>query len=88
MDEIRQGLRYLFQTSSNYTLLASGTGHAGMEMAIANLVEPGDTVVVGNKGIWVRRASAAAGRLAEHGWMGLDGAGWGWLPGCGWLVLG
>ena len=53
MDEVQEGLRYLFQTSSKYTLCASGTGHAGMEMAIANLVEPGETVVVGNKGIWV-----------------------------------
>jgi alanine-glyoxylate transaminase/serine-glyoxylate transaminase/serine-pyruvate transaminase len=53
MDEVQQGLRYLFQTSSPYTLCVSGTGHAGMEAAIANLVEPGETVIVGNKGIWV-----------------------------------
>ncbi|KAL4431336.1 hypothetical protein ABPG75_006592 [Micractinium tetrahymenae] len=63
MDEIRQGLRYLFQTSSNYTLLASGTGHAGMEMALANLVEPGDTVLVGVNGIWGARAADMAERL-------------------------
>ncbi|EFN60011.1 hypothetical protein CHLNCDRAFT_48400 [Chlorella variabilis] len=66
MDEIRQGLRYLFQTSSNYTLLASGTGHAGMEMAIANLVEPGDTVVVGNKGIWGARVADMAERFGAN----------------------
>jgi hypothetical protein len=53
MDEVQQGLRYLFQTDSKYVLCVSGTGHAGMECAIANLTEPGDTVVVGNKGIWV-----------------------------------
>lgn len=29
MDEIQEGLRYLFQTKSPYTLLISGTGHAG-----------------------------------------------------------
>ncbi len=29
MDEIQDGLRYLFQTSSKYVLLISGTGHAG-----------------------------------------------------------
>lgn len=29
MDEIQAGLRYVFQTSSKYTLLVSGTGHAG-----------------------------------------------------------
>jgi hypothetical protein len=53
MDEVQEGLRYLFQTDSNYTLCTSGTGHAGMEMAIANLVEPGDKVLVGVNGIWV-----------------------------------
>lgn len=43
--------RYVFQTDTKYTLCMSGTGHAGMEAAIANLVEPGETVVVGNKGL-------------------------------------
>jgi aspartate aminotransferase-like enzyme len=42
--------RYVFQTDTKYTLCMSGTGHAGMEATIANLVEPGETVVVGNKG--------------------------------------
>lgn len=53
MDEVQQGLRYLFQSDTKYTLCASGTGHAGMEMAIANLLEPGEKIVVGNNGIWV-----------------------------------
>lgn len=55
MDEIQEGLRYTFQTDSKYTLMVSGTGHAGMEACIANLVEPGDKVVVGNMGIWGER---------------------------------
>mmetsp|Transcript_9506 Transcript_9506/g.28846 ORF Transcript_9506/g.28846 Transcript_9506/m.28846 type:complete len:416 (-) Transcript_9506:304-1551(-) len=55
MDEVQEGLRYVFQTDSKYTLMVSGTGHAGMEACIANLVEPGDKVVVGNKGIWGTR---------------------------------
>lgn len=50
-----QGLRYLFQTESPYVLLVSGTGHAGMEAAIANILEPGETIVVGNSGIWGQR---------------------------------
>jgi alanine-glyoxylate transaminase/serine-glyoxylate transaminase/serine-pyruvate transaminase len=66
MDEIRAGLRYLFQTASNFTLLASGTGHAGMEMAIANLVEPGDTVVVGVNGIWGARVADMAERFGAR----------------------
>ncbi|KAG1673233.1 hypothetical protein FOA52_013113 [Chlamydomonas sp. UWO 241] len=55
MDEIQEGLRYTFQTDSKYTLCVSGTGHAGMEACIANLVEPGDKVIVGNSGIWGQR---------------------------------
>ena len=33
----------------------SGSGHAGMEAVIANLLEPGETIVVGNHGIWGER---------------------------------
>ena len=29
MDEIQDGLRYIFQTKSKYVCLISGTGHAG-----------------------------------------------------------
>ena len=47
--EIQQGLQYVFQTSSKYTLLVSGSGHAGMEAAIANVIEPGETIIVGDK---------------------------------------
>ena len=37
----------------------AGTGHAGMEMCIANLLEPGETILVGVNGIWVRRGAGA-----------------------------
>ena len=30
-------------------------GHAGMEAAIANVLEPGETIIVGNSGIWGQR---------------------------------
>lgn len=66
MDEIQEGLRYLFQTKSPYTLCVSGTGHAGMEACIANLVEPGETVIVGNKGIWGERVCDMAGRFGAN----------------------
>ncbi|KAG2427967.1 hypothetical protein HXX76_011954 [Chlamydomonas incerta] len=62
MDELSEGLRYTFQTKSKYTLMVSGTGHAGMEAAIANLVEPGDKVVVGNAGIWGERVGILSRR--------------------------
>lgn len=63
MDEIQRGLRYLFQTESPYTLCVSGTGHAGMEAVIANLLEPGEKIVVANNGIWGERVSDMAGRF-------------------------
>lgn len=66
MDEVRQGLQYIFQTDSPYTLCISGTGHAGMEAALVNLLEPGETVLVGNKGIWGARAADMAERLGAN----------------------
>ncbi|GBF94809.1 hypothetical protein Rsub_07981 [Raphidocelis subcapitata] len=62
MDEISEGLRYCLQTDSKYTLMVSGTGHAGMEAAIANLLEPGEKIIVGNKGIWGQRVADLAAR--------------------------
>lgn len=62
MDEIQGGLRYAFQTSTKNTCLMSGTGHTGMEACISNLVEAGDTVLVGNSGIWGQRVCDMAER--------------------------
>jgi alanine-glyoxylate transaminase/serine-glyoxylate transaminase/serine-pyruvate transaminase len=46
MDETVKLLRYAFQTSNRITLPISGTGSAGMEAAVCNLVERGEDVVV------------------------------------------
>ena len=54
---------HMQQTDSKYTLMVSGTGHAGMEACIANLVEPGDKVVVGNAGIWGERVAEMSRRF-------------------------
>lgn len=35
---------------------------AGMEAAIANMLEPGETIVVGNNGIWGQRVADLAAR--------------------------
>ncbi len=58
MDEVRVGLRQVFATTNPFTLAMSGTGSAGMETVMVNLVEPGDRVVVGVNGVF-------GGRLAE-----------------------
>lgn len=62
MDDVKAGIQYAFQTKNPLTLAISGTGHAGMEAAICNLVERGDVVLIGVKGIWGERASDMANR--------------------------
>ena len=44
------------------TLAISGTGHAGMEAAVANAVEPGDIMLVGVNGLWGERVGDLASR--------------------------
>ena len=50
MNEVMQLCRFAFQTENARTFPVSGTGRAGLEAAIASLVEPGDRVVVGECG--------------------------------------
>jgi alanine-glyoxylate transaminase/serine-glyoxylate transaminase/serine-pyruvate transaminase len=58
MDDVRARLREVFRTRNELTLAMSGTGSAGMETVIVNLVEPGDRVVVAINGVF-------GGRLAD-----------------------
>ena len=44
------------------TLAISGTGHAGMEAAVANTIEPGDIMLVGVNGLWGERVGDLASR--------------------------
>nr|CAD7463634.1 unnamed protein product [Timema tahoe] len=62
MDEVKAGLQYVFQTKNPVTLAVSASGHGGMEMAMCNLVEPGDVVLVTVAGIWGMRAADMAAR--------------------------
>jgi alanine-glyoxylate transaminase / serine-glyoxylate transaminase / serine-pyruvate transaminase len=66
MDELRQLLRDLFQTGNELTFPVSGTGSAGMETAIDNLVEDGDEVVVGVNGVFGGRAADCAERMGAR----------------------
>jgi len=52
MDETKDLLRFVFQTKNTHTLPISGTGSAGMETCLVNLLEPGDEVVVGVNGVF------------------------------------
>ncbi|MEL6221479.1 MAG: alanine--glyoxylate aminotransferase family protein [Cyanobacteria bacterium J06627_8] len=55
MDEVQNLLRYVWQTKNAMTLPVSGTGSAAMEATLANVVEPGDVVLVGVKGYFGHR---------------------------------
>src|SRR5262245_20178215 len=55
MEDVKQLLRFVFQTTNALTFPVSGTGSAGMEACIVNLVEPGDEVVVGVNGVFGTR---------------------------------
>ncbi|MDT8370132.1 MAG: alanine--glyoxylate aminotransferase family protein [Longimicrobiales bacterium] len=58
MDDVNARLREVFGTENQMTFPVSGTGSAAMEASLANLVEPGDRVIVGVNGVF-------GGRLAE-----------------------
>ncbi len=62
MDEVSELLRYAWQTDNEYTIAISGTGSSAMEAAFANVVEPGDRVLVGVNGYFGRRMADMAGR--------------------------
>ncbi len=59
MDELKQLLQYAFQTKNEMTMAVSAPGSAGMEMCFANLVEPGDKVIVCQNGVF-------GGRMKEN----------------------
>ena len=62
MDDTVGLLRQVFGTENRLTLPVSGTGTAGMEAALANVVEPGDGIVVGVKGYFGERIADIAAR--------------------------
>lgn len=55
MNELKELLRYAFQTANAVTLPVSGPGSVGMETCFVNLIEPGDTVVVCRNGVFGSR---------------------------------
>lgn len=66
MNETMELLRLVFQTENQLTLPMSGTGSAGMETVMVNLIEPGDKVVVGVKGVFGQRMRDIAGRCGAE----------------------
>src|SRR5213592_3125558 len=79
MDETMDRLRCVFRTRNPLTLPLSGTGSAGMEACFVNLLEPGDTAIVGANGVFgdrmcevARRTGADVVRVEERWGLPLD----------------
>ena len=66
MDEVQSMLRQVFQTTNHMTMAISGTGSAGMETCVVNLIEPGDRMIVGVNGVFGGRMADVAERLGAE----------------------
>jgi alanine-glyoxylate transaminase/serine-glyoxylate transaminase/serine-pyruvate transaminase len=62
MTENQELLRYVWQTDNQFTIPVSGTGSAAMESTLANIVNPGDRVLVGVNGYFGERLCDMASR--------------------------
>jgi alanine-glyoxylate transaminase/serine-glyoxylate transaminase/serine-pyruvate transaminase len=63
MNELQAMLRRIFRTSNAMTMAVSGTGMAGMETCLSNLLEPGDRMVVCVNGVFGSRMVDMAQRM-------------------------
>ena len=62
IDQVKKMARYVFETRSKWILGVAGPGSAAMEMAIVNLVSPGDAVLSVCNGYFSGRLSEMAER--------------------------
>src|SRR6476661_1757021 len=58
MEALRADLRLVYGTKNAFTIPLTGTGMAGMESCLANLLEPGDRILIGVNGFF-------GGRMVE-----------------------
>lgn len=74
MDETQSLLREVFRTRNEWTMCAPGTGMAGMEAALINLLEPGDEALIcvhgvfGERMVDICRRIGAAVRRVDADW--------------------
>ena len=66
MDEIKAGLRRVFDTANEMTLPISGPASAGQEACIVNLLEPGDKAVICINGVFGGRLQDMARRAGAE----------------------
>jgi len=66
LDLTCERLRAVFRTANALTLPVSGTGSAGMEACFVNLLERGDTAIVGVNGVFGERMCEVARRCGAE----------------------
>ena len=66
MEYNKAALKRLFRTANDLTFPISGTGSAGMEAALCNVLEPGDTAVVCINGVFGTRIADIVGRIGAN----------------------
>jgi alanine-glyoxylate transaminase/serine-glyoxylate transaminase/serine-pyruvate transaminase len=66
MSETQDMLRQVYQTTNQLTFPISGTGTAGMETCLVNLIEPGDKVLVCTAGYFGNRMVEIAQRAGAE----------------------
>jgi alanine-glyoxylate transaminase/serine-glyoxylate transaminase/serine-pyruvate transaminase len=62
MDQTMGALRAVYRTANHHTMPISGTGSAGLEAIMVNLLEPGDSAVVAVNGYFGQRLAELASR--------------------------
>src|SRR5579875_3838993 len=63
---IANQLRQVFQTQNALTLCVSGSGFAGAEAVLCNLLEEGETLIAGSLGFFSGKIAEIAQRIGAH----------------------
>ena len=66
MDQVKELLQRLMKTRNELTFPVSGTGMAGMETCLVNLLEPGDSILILINGVFGTRMREIATRLGAE----------------------
>jgi len=66
MNETQEMLRQVFRTQNQMTISVSGTGSAGMETCVANLIVPGDRMIACINGVFGGRMADVAERCGAE----------------------
>ncbi|MBN1867160.1 alanine--glyoxylate aminotransferase family protein [Candidatus Sumerlaeota bacterium] len=66
LNDVRETLQAVFKTRNPLTLAVSGTGSAGMEACVVNLIEPGDKMLICVAGVFGARMKDVAERAGAE----------------------